>query len=183
MKKKLLMIAACAALAGCVSESPYDRLESWLMREDPVRSFVVPADVIYVEGRLYTKTENMADMQRHARAEVGNDRFNGLARVFSPLVATPEDVEAALKWYIKGCHEDKRPFVFIGEGAGGRLLRDYEQRNEVKLKKEGLVQSFYVDECPGNFVTDAMVAEIREAVARAQFRAVWGKDMAEGEQK
>ena len=45
------------------------------------------------------------------------------------------------------------------------------------------MQSFYVDECPGNFVTDAMVAEIRETVARAQFRAVWGKDMAEGEQK
>ena len=87
--KKFLIVAAFVVLSGCQSMSPYDYLENWLIREDPVRAFVVPADIIYVQGDLYTKMSNVSMMFDYAKTEVGNGRFNGLARVFSPLVATP----------------------------------------------------------------------------------------------
>ena len=114
-------------LAGCFSHtSPYDYVENWLVREDPVRTFVIHADVIYVQSELYTKLADVQKMQDHVRLEVGKDKFSGLARVFSPLVASPEDLEEALKWYFRYHHKENRSFIFIGEGEGGALLRDYE---------------------------------------------------------
>ncbi len=170
-----------APLAGCFSySSPYDYVENWLVREDPVRTFVIPADVIYVQSELYTKLANVQKMQDHVRLEVGQGKFSGLARVFSPLVATSEDMEEAMKWYFRYHHRKNRPFVFIGEGDGGRLLKEYEQNDEEDLKEMGLVASYYSDEHKRGFVTPEMVEEIRKAVAKARFRAIWGKDMPEG---
>ena len=180
MKKRVLSVVVCALLAGCQSMSTYDYLENWLIREDPVRTFVVPSDLIYVQGDLYTKMANVPMMLDYAKTEVGNNRFNGVARVFSPLVATPEDVEAAMKWYFKYHHKPNRPFFFIGEGEGGRLLKEYEQRNAEKLKKEGLEQSFYTDEYRKGFVTSEMVSQIKVAISRARFRILWGREMPEG---
>ena len=168
-------------LAGCFSHtSPYDYVENWLMRDDPVRTFVIHADVIYVQSELYTKLADVQKMQDHVRLEVGKDKFGGLARVFSPLVASPEDMEAAVKWYFKYHHKKDRSFVFIGEGEGGALLKEYEEKHADDLKEKGLIASYYCDEHKRGFVTQEMVEEIREAVARARFRQVWGKDMPEG---
>ena len=168
-------------LAGCFSHtSPYDYVENWLVRDDPIRTFVIHADVIYVQSELYTKLADVQKMQDHVRLEVGKDKFGGLARVFSPLVASPEDMEAALKWYFKYHHKKNRSFIFIGEGEGGSLLREYEEKNADELRDKGLVASYYCDEHKRGFVTQEMVEEIREAVARARFRHVWGKDMPEG---
>ena len=178
--KKFLIVAAFAVLSGCQSMSPYDYLENWLIREDPVRTFVVQADIIYLQGDLYTKMENVPMMQDYARTEVGNGRFYGLARVFSPLVATPEDLEEAMKWYFKYHHKPDRPFFFIGEGEGGRMLKEYEQQNAERLKEEGLEMSFYTDEYRKGFVTDEMVHEIKIAISRARFRKSWDKEMPDG---
>ena len=168
-------------LAGCFSyTSPYDYVENWLVREDPIRTFVIHADVIYVQSELYTKLADVQKMQDHVRLEVGQKKFSGLARVFSPLVASSEDMEAALKWYFKYHHKKDRPCVFIGEGEGGRLLMEYEQENADELKEKGLVASYYSDEHKRGFVTDEMIDEIREVVARARFRYVWGKEMPDG---
>lgn len=168
-------------LAGCFSHtSPYDYVENWLVRDDPIRTFVIHADVIYVQSELYTKLADVQKMQDHVRLEVGKDKFGGLARVFSPLVASPEDMEAALKWYFKYHHKKNRSFIFIGEGEGGSLLREYEEKNADELRDKGLVASYYCDEHKRGFVTQEMVEEIREAIARARFRHVWGKDMPEG---
>ena len=168
-------------LAGCFSyTSPYDYVENWLAREDPIRTFVIHADVIYVQSELYTKLADVQKMQDHVRLEVGKDKFGGLARVFSPLIASSEDLEAALKWYFRYHHKKNRSFIFIGEGEGGALLREYEEKNADDLKEKGLVASFYCDEHKRGFVSQEMVEEIREAVARARFRQVWGKDMPEG---
>ena len=180
MKKKLLYLSVLVLLAGCQISSPYDYLENWLIREDPVRMFAIPADVIYVQSELYTKLANVQKMQDHAKLEVGYNKFSGLARVFSPLVASPEDMEEALKWYFKYHHKKDRSFVFIGEGEGGRLLREYEDQHADDLREKGLVASYYCDDHKRGFVTQEMVDEIREAVARARFRHVWGKDMPEG---
>lgn len=168
-------------LAGCFSHtSPYDYVENWLVREDPIRTFVIHADVIYVQSELYTKLADVQKMQDHVRLEVGKDKFGGVARVFSPLISSAEDMEAALKWYFKYHHKKNRSFVFIGEGEGGRFLREYEEKNAEDLKEKGLVASYYCDEHKRGFVTQEMVEEIREAVARARFRQIWGKDMPDG---
>ena len=178
--KKFLIVAAFVVLSGCQSMSPYDYLENWLIREDPVRTFVAQADLIYVQGDLYTKMSNVPMMLDYAKSEVGNGRFHGVARVFSPLVATPEDIEEAMEWYFEYHHKPDRPFFFIGEGEGGRMLKEYEQQNAERLKKEGLELSFYTDEYRKGFVTDEMAHEIKIAIARARFRHVWGKEMPEG---
>ena len=187
--KKNCIVGACICslallalpLAGCFSHtSPYDYVENWLVREDPIRTFVIHADVIYVQSELYTKLADVQKMQDHVRLEVGKDKFGGVARVFSPLISSAEDMEAALKWYFKYHHKKNRSLVFIGEGEGGRFLREYEEKNAEDLKEKGLVASYYCDEHKRGFVTQEMIDEIREAVARARFRHVWGKDMPDG---
>ena len=178
------MACACAlvvSLAGC--RSPYDYVESWLIREDPVRPFVIPSDVIYVQSDLYLNAARVHAMHDYAKRAVGYGRFSGLARVFSPLVASSEDVETALKWYFKYHHDGRRPFVFIGEGEGGALLRAYEKENGEDLRKDGLVASFYSEAAQDGFVDDEMVKKIREAVARARYRDVWERDPPEGMMK
>ena len=46
MNKSPLLLALIA-LAGCLwSKSPYDHLENWLIREDAVRPFSIPIDII-----------------------------------------------------------------------------------------------------------------------------------------
>ena len=145
-----------------------------------MRTFVVPADLIYVQDELYTKFADLPKMQDHVRVEVGQDKFGGVARVFSPLVASAEDLKEALKWYFKYHHKKNRPFIFIGEGEGGRLLREYEEKDSEDLHKMGLVASYYCEEHARGFVTKAMAEEIKEAVTRARFKHVWGKEMPEG---
>lgn len=166
---------------GCsiFSASPYDRAENWLMREDPVRPFAIPADVFYVQSTLFESVSLVPMMDSYAKAEVGKKRFSGLARVFSPLIATQEDLDKAVDWYFDNNHTSGRPVVFIGEGEGGRMLKAYEEENARSLKKRGLVASFYTDESHKGFVTEDMVAQIRIAVAKAKYREVWGREMPE----
>lgn len=182
---RLLSAVSAMFVCGCFStSSPYDHLANWLIREDPIRPFVVPADVIYVQGELYLSAERVPNMYLHANSEVGNGRFYGIARVFSPLFSTQDDLEDAIDWYFKYHHEGDRSFVFIGEGEGGRMLREYEASNECSLRRKGLVASFYTEEPhdEDTFVNDEMVAKIRAAVARANYRKIWGRCMPEGMQ-
>ena len=180
MKRLAATILAASALAGCTTSSPYDYVENWLIREDPVRTFVVPSDVFYVQGSLYSNVAHVPLMYSYAQTEVGRKRFSGIARVFSPLIANSDDLEKALDWYFKYHHVKGRPFSFIGEGEGGALLQAYEKEHEEKLKRLGLVASFYSDKARKGFVTQDTVREIKEAVAKARFRAVWGRDAPEG---
>ena len=180
MKRLVVTILAASALAGCTTSSPYDYVENWLIREDPVRTFVVPSDVFYVQGSLYSNVAHVPLMYSYAQTEVGRNRFSGIARVFSPLIANSDDLEKALDWYFKYHHVKDRPFSFIGEGEGGALLQAYEKEHEEKLKRLGLVASFYSDKARKGFVTQDTVRQIKEAVAKARFRAVWGRDAPEG---
>lgn len=182
MKSKSLARLASATLlaaiaSGCFSVSPYDYSENWIIREDPVRPFTIPADVFYVQSTLYESVSLVPMMDSYAKAEVGKKRFAGLARVFSPLVATQEDLDKAVDWYFDNDHTWGRPVVFIGEGEGGKLLRHYEEDHDYWLKKRGLVASFYTEEAHKGFVTSEMVDQIREAVARARYQDVWGREM------
>ena len=171
-----LLLAACAA--GCFgTKSPYDYAENWVIREDPVRAFAVPSDVFYVQSLLYTNAAIVTHIYAHANNEVGNGKFSGVARAFAPLVATPDDLEKALAWYFRYHHEGNRPFVFIGEGDGGAMLKAYEEKNYGSLKKKGLVASFYQEIPDSGFVTEEMVKKIKLAVARARYKNVWWREM------
>ena len=175
--KSCLILLAAALFAGCASMSPYDHVDNWLIREDPVAPFFVHADVIYVQGDLYVDMSNVSHMNTYAKHAVGKGKFYGVARVFSPLVATYEDVDRAVGWYLDHHQGGDRPFTFIGEGEGGAMLRAYEAKNAERLAKRGLVASYYSDLQDRDFVTEGMVREIRNAVERARYRAQWGRDM------
>jgi len=181
MKNAIVLLFAAAVLAGCLSSgSPYDYIENWLVREDAVRPFVVPADVIFVQDPLYVDVNALPVMLSRARDMVGRGRFHGVARVFSPLVANEDDVKKAVDWYI-GHHGGRgRPFVFVGEGAGGALLKSYEEKNRDWLDRNGLAASYYSEAANVDFVTDDMVLDIRNVAAALRYRQQWGRDMPVG---
>ena len=177
MKMSLIAVAAAVALlAGC-RHSPYDYAENWLIREEAVRPFAVQADVIYLQGFLYTNIAALAEMNSYANSEVGRGRFNGVARVFSPLVAGSDDLELAMEWYFSHGHSGNRPFVFIGEGECGALLKEYEEANSEGLKQKGLVLSCYTENSHEGFVKDWIVRDVRDALTRRRYRDQWGRDM------
>jgi len=177
MKGFAIAIAASVLLSGCWTKSPYDYAENWLIREDPARPFAIHSDLIYVQGDLYLDMKTLPAMSSYAKSEVGYGRFRGVARVFSPLIANEEDLEKALDWYFHYHHEKNRPFSFIGEGKGGAILKAYEEKNSDRLKKKGLIMSYYTETAKKGFVNDSMVREIRNAIIRTRYRAQWGREM------
>lgn len=177
MKGFAIAIAAAALLSGCWTKSPYDYVENWLIREDPARPFAIYSDLIYVQGDLYLDMKALPAMTSYAKSEVGHGRFNGVARVFSPMIANKEDLEDAMDWYFSHHHEKNRPFSFIGEGEGGAILKAYEEENSDWLKKKGLIKSYYTETAKKGFVNDSMVREIRNEIIRARYRAQWGREM------
>ncbi len=178
-RRAFLPVLLAAALAGCKSHSPYRYADNWLIYEAATRPFAVPADVIYVQDALYHNIANGSLMFSYAQSEVGNGKFNGVARVFSPLIANEEDVAHAIKWYLMYFHQRKRPFFFIGEGEGGKLLKQYEQDHESSLKSFGLAGSFYSDVGHKGFVTTDMVKKIKSITEHVRFRATWKREMTE----
>ena len=81
-----LCVAAVTAASGCLSsKTPYDFMENWLIREDAVRPFAVPVDVIYVQDHLYVSMNELPKMLSAAHDAVGREKLSGFARVFSPL--------------------------------------------------------------------------------------------------
>ena len=172
-----IALAIAALLAGCVSKSPYDYMENWILREEVIRPFAVPADVIYVQDRLYDGIDALQLMTAHAMSEVGGKRFKGVARVFSPLISDADDLEKAIEWYLDH-RGGKRPFFFIGEGFGGTLLRAYETYHFDSLKDDGFVAGYYTGgDASGKFVTDKLVTEIRNTIFRIRYRSQWGREM------
>ena len=181
MKRLAIALVAPVLIAGCFSsKSPYDYAENWLLREGAVRTFTVGSDLIYVQDRLYVDVNAVSSMSSYAMSEVGNGKFSGIARVFSPLISCYEDLEKALDWYFRNHHEGNRLFSFVGEGRGGALLKEYEEKNEKWLRKKGFLISFYSEEGRSGFVTKAMAHEIKNAVTRARYRAQWGREMPDG---
>ena len=175
----LLLLPLAVALAGCQLNSPYRYTENWLLNEAAIRPFAVSADVFYVQSALYKNISNGQLMYSYALSEVGKGKFNGVARVFSPLVANEEDVARAIKWYLSHYHQRKRPFFLIGEGEGGKLLKQYEQDHQSALKAIGLAGSFYSEVGHKGFVTNDMVKEIKSITEHVRFRSTWGREMSE----
>ena len=195
MKRIFAISLVVAALSGCrfcrsasgftefyFFSSPYDHIECWLIREDPIRPFAIPADIFYVQSDLASASQanaNISLLYSYVKAEVGNGRFNGFARVFAPLVASADDLEEAFRWYLYCHHEQNRPFIFIGDGEGGKLLQEYENEHFYDLKEDGLVASFYTEGARKGFITDEMIKAMKSAVSRARFRLIHGRDCAE----
>jgi len=178
MKNLIPLLLFAALVSGC--KSPYDYMETWLMREDAVRPFSVPIDVIYVQDRLYDSMDSLPEMQSIAMDAVGRGKFRGLARVFSPLVINVEDVEKAVEWYIKHHNSSCRPFALIGEGEGGALLKKYAEENAGWLEGKGLAASFFAERPDKDFVSPDMIRTIKNRAAAVRYRRQWGREMPEG---
>lgn len=179
--RKMWYLVPMAFLAGCyIFSSPYDHSENWLIRENAMLTFAVQADVFYVQSDLYTSKAKVPLMAAYAYAEVGRGRFSGVARVFSPLIASEDDLEEAVNWYLWHHHKSGFPLIFIGEGKGGAWLQQYEKDNAESLKENGLVASFYTDAARKGFVNSEMVRKIKAAITRARYKSVWDKDMPPG---
>ena len=140
MKNLIPILLVAALVPGC--KSPYDYMENWLIREDAVRPFAVPVDIIYVQDQLYDSMNALPEMQSIAMDAVGRGKFDGFARVFSPLVASEDDVENAVEWYLKHHNSSGRPFAFIGEGEGVKIMVCMNRCNNCGETKTGL---FYID--------------------------------------
>ena len=181
MKSTIALLFAVSVVSGCLwSNSPYDYMENWIMREGAVRPFSVPVDVIYVQDQLYVSMNALPEMQSLAMDAVGRDKFSGFARVFSPLVANESDVELAVEWYIKHHNDSCRPFALIGEGEGGALLKAYAEKNAVWLEKKGLVASFFTDVPYKEFVDAEMLRTIKNRAAAVRYKRQWGREMPKG---
>ena len=184
MKPKVILwrlAFAGMALAGCcTSKSPYDYLDNWLIREEAIRPFAVPTDIIYVQDRLYRATQELAEMHSWALDAVGRGRFEGIARVFSPLVSCEDDVAMAVRWYVRHHNTTRRPFVLIGEGQGGALLRVFAEENFEWLVNKGLVARFYSPKPDPNFVSDEMIRKIKSRSAGVRYHREWGRVVPEG---
>jgi len=181
IKFSTVILAAMLLAAGCFSfKSPYDHFENWLIREDPSPSSMVYADLIYLPDDLYVDMKNLHNVKSRTRTAVGSEKFDGIARVFSPLVATPEDLEKALDWYFEKAHENDRPFAFVGEGMGGALLKAYEEKHGENLRKIGLSASYYTEKSDPDFVSKKMVEDIKAVFMRVKYRREWGREMPEG---
>ena len=178
MKNLIPILLVAALVPGC--KSPYDYMENWLIREDAVRPFAVPVDIIYVQDQLYDSMNALPEMQSIAMDAVGRGKFNGFARVFSPLVASEDDVEKAVEWYLKHHNSSGRPFAFIGEGEGGEFLKAYSEKNGDWLENKGLVASFFVSLPDKDFVSEEMIRTIRNRAAGVRYRRQWGRERPEG---
>ena len=181
MKNTIPLLLAVSVVSGCLwSKSPYDYMENWLIREDAVRPFSVPVDVIYVQDQLYVNMNALSEMMSVAMDAVGRGKFSGFARVFSPLVADEVDVEMAVEWYVKHHNRSGRPFALIGEGRGGMLMKAYAEENADWLEKKGLVASFFTEVPYKEFVDDEMLRTIRNRAAAVRYRRQWDREMPEG---
>ena len=181
MKNSIAFLFAASIVSGCLwSKSPYDYMENWLLREDAVRPFSVPVDVIYVQDQLYVSANELPHMQAIAMDAVGRGKFGGFARVFSPLVANEDDVELAVEWYLDHHNSSCRPFAFIGEGQGGALLKAYSEDNASWLEGKGLVASFFTDEPYKEFVDAEMLRTIKNRAAAVRYKRQWGREMPRG---
>lgn len=178
MKSLIPILIVATFMSGCTS--PYDYMENWLVREDAVRPFAVPVDVIYVQDRLYDSMNALPEMQSIAMDAVGRGKFTGLARVFSPLVASEDDVEKAIGWYLNHHNSTGRPFALIGEGRGGALLKAYADENASWLEGKGLVTSFFAERPDRDFVSQDMIRTIKNRAAAVRYRRQWDKEMPEG---
>ena len=178
MKTLALFAASSAVLAGCFTgSSPYDYMDGWLIRDDAYMVFATQADVIYVQGETYRDPTHLPLLYARAKNEVASGRFRGLVRVFAPLFSSGDELEQAIEWYFKNMHPKNRPFVFIGEGEGGRMLQAYERENLEDLREKGFMEGFYTDDANKAFVDDEMVQRIRDDISRVRYRTVWGRDM------
>ena len=76
MKNLIPILLVAALVPGC--KSPYDYMENWLIREDAVRPFAVPVDIIYVQDQLYDSMKALPEMQSIAMDAVGRGKFDGI---------------------------------------------------------------------------------------------------------
>ncbi len=167
----LSLLAAGLSFAGCIGgRGPYYNIDSWYVRQNAVPQYFAGYDVFYMFPETYDSGKMSISNRDFAVKQTG--LFGNKVRVFAPLCRDAEDAETAFDWYLDNSHDPDRPFVFLGEGAGAKMLEplvDCARRN-------GLVGSYLVQErVPNGFVTQELVDQINERVREHLHRLEWGE--------
>jgi hypothetical protein len=165
----LSVLAAGLSFAGCIGgRGPYYNVDSWYVRQNAVPQYFAPYDVFYMFSEPYDDGK-MSITNRDFTVKQ-TELFGKKVRVFAPLCRDADDAETALDWYLDNYHDPDRPFVFLGEGEGAKLLEPLIDG----ARGKGLVGSFLSEErTPDGFVTPELVDRINERVRAYLHRREW----------
>lgn len=173
MKKRILVIGAALALliVGCNSARPYYNIDNWYVRQNAVPQYFARYDVFYLHPEFYVGMVQSISNHDYT-VKYTSDLFGKKVRIFAPLCRKAEDAEEALEWYLDNYHDSGRPFVFIGEGEGRKMLKPLIEDSW----KQGLV-SYHWGRPTTNMVM-RITAEIDEFLYRRDWGDKWEERMA-----
>jgi len=164
----LFVLAGCLILTDCatsrkVPSDVYYNMGNWYVRQNATPRYFAPFDVFYMAPEAFhTKEVSVEDIEYAKQVTV--EKFGKNARVFAPVCHDAKDCKAAFKWYLENYHgENGRPFVFIGEGDGAKMLAPLVE----DAKEEGLVEAYFrPEDLEGDFITqefaDAVCGKVRD---------------------
>lgn len=174
--KTMVAICGCAILSGCASQDVYDEPDSWLVRENGRPHYFAAYDIFYLAPHRY---DGHGEFPYAAYAQVRHEvvmPFGVHTRVFAPIYRDAEDVERALDYYLERYHDgDERPFVFLGEGDGAKILADLAREREGSLRKKGFQGGWYSPDTECGFVTEATVSDVNDFVGSVLYERSWGR--------
>jgi len=181
MSRKTFIFTAAMLLlfCGCSSTGLYSPLAKWLLRENAIPHYAARFDVIYIYPVPYTPEMNLNDMHSVVIRDC-KEKFGNKTRVFSPLVNNGKDLKEAVEFYLKLYHgKEERPFVLLGNGEGGELLRKYVKKNRRRLAKQGMI--FQSCGSPADkeddFVTDKLVLDVQNAYEKYKELVLWRREL------
>lgn len=182
----VLLLLSVGLTSGCSSPQPFKKQESWLIRENARPHYFALYDIFYLSPSNYVGTGDFPYAAHGKALEETVNQFGVHTRVFAPIYHDAKDVEEAFEYYLDMYHgnglpwpinEDDRPFVFIGEGEGAKLLSDFEQSQLRRLRRKGFLGGWYSPETKGGFVTDILAREVTDAVRAEVYKRTWGRDV------
>ncbi|MBR1966061.1 MAG: DUF3089 domain-containing protein [Lentisphaeria bacterium] len=142
-------VAAFWAMFGCVSTSPYDYGDNWLIRENDIPQYFSKFDLFYI-GKAPKGYGDTHDIQFNWTKTHTNDIFGRGVRVFAPEIdnLNVENVSDALEYYIDNFHVSGHPFVLLAEGKAADLLYEAMRRVNGITVKNGFIAAYLPDMQP-----------------------------------
>lgn len=169
---RILAIVIALAAAGCSStDDPYFIKDHWYVRQNATPQYFATYDVFYMFPEMYDGGPVSATNYDYIVKQTV-DQFGKKVRVFAPLCHDEDEVEDALDWYLDNYHDRGRPFVFMGEGEGGKYLRDLVDCSE----RKGLVSYHFTTNALQSFITPEVVEMVNEEVREFLYLREWHLD-------
>lgn len=172
------IIAASFFFASCTSID-YSSKEKWLIRDNARPQYSAAFDIFYVGSDYYALDLDLDELKNFVVRELVR-RCEKKARVFVPMVQTPEDMEAALELYLELYHgENERPFALLCQGEAGKLLMKIALKRSKTLKEMGLFFLRYSEFKDESFLSEELCGEIMQAFEWHHGKVLWGREIHE----